>query len=468
MILGIILFLCVRSITDKQLEENGNTAVKRFRAEAYSVLHELQIVSGSILSDSGLQNYVTGQRPEDPLQICESLRDHLVSSPYISEVYLICKDQGSVYSSRALFSYAGLDQILKNITGNETTDLEHESMGWHVLNSNYAAPYYLSAFPDENAFLLVALDKTSFVRTLYNHDVALCCVYDEQFSISNALTNYSGTDWESEDAVSELLGERVKCFYTEQDGYTYMTALSMRSYRAPLKMIVAVFGVYFVLSILFCMIYLQRVSKKRYEETASMLDGLPQNIPADSPYEDILEAMRSSLDAYKKHYDDQLRFKKRNLVSSFVSDSQNMATPELMNQLGLTEDIPCYVGLVHFSGTPGVLVDVPIPDNIDVTCTVLYSALKKSAEDKFGILVSHLDHNYVIVLSVQVPQITDEDVRRIFAETIQAVESEYLCHLIALVSQRVDAPSQISQAHKAAVSLYEFVHGAQSDVAVLL
>lgn len=468
MVLGIVLFLCVRSITYKQLDESGSAAVDRFRAESYGVLHELQIVSESILSDMGLQDYVAGQRPEDPLRVCESLREHLLSSPYISDVYLICQKQDSIYSSHALFSYDGLELILRDITGSDVANLRDAPMGWHVLNANYAAPYYLSVFPGGDAFLLVTLDKTSFVRTLYDNDAALCCVYNEQFCISSALTNYNDTDWSSESAVSALLGEKVKCFYTEQDGYTYMTALSMRSYREPLKMIVTVFGIYFAVSIIFCVIYLHWTSKKRYDDAASMLDGLPNKVSADSPYEDILEAVRTSLEAYKRHYDDQLRFKKRNLVSSFLSNSREMSAPEMLQQLGLEEDTPCYVGLVHFSGTPGVLVDVPTPNNIDVTCTVLYSALKKSAGDGLGVLVSHLDHNYIIILSIQASEVSDKDIRRIFDETVCAIESEYLCRIMALVSRRTEDPSQLSRAHKEAVSLYEFVHSAHSDVTVLL
>lgn len=468
MVLGIVLFFCVRSITYRQLRENGSTAVNRFRAEAHGVLHELQIVSESILSDSGMQAFVTGARPEDPLQVSESLRKHLLSSPYISEIYLVSQKHDSIYSSRGLFSYDGLNLLLRNITGSDSANLKEEPMGWHVLNANYAAPYYLSAFPDGETFLLVTLNKTSFVRTLYDNDSALCCVYNDHFCISSVLTNYENTDWSSESAVSKMLGKKVKCFYTQQDGYTYMIALSMDAYREPLKAIVVVFGVYFALSILFCVIYLHWTSKKRYDDAVSMLDGLPHKVSADSPYEDILEAMQTALEAYKKHYDDQQRFKKRNLVSSILSDSQAMATPELLCQLGLDAHSPCYVGLVHFSGTPGVLVDVPTPNNIDVTCTVLYSAVKKSAGDGMGVLVSHLDHNYIVILSARSLEFSESEIRRIFSETVHVIESEYLCHLMALVSRKTDVPSQLSRAHKDAVSLYEFVHSAHIDIGVLL
>lgn len=469
LLLGIILFFCVRSITYRQLNENGDSAVNRFRAEAYSVIRELQIVSESILSDSGLQEYVAmKEQPEDPLRVSQILQEHLVDSPYINDVYLICEKQDCIYSSRALFSYKGLEMILQDVTGSSTTALTDGNMGWHVLNSNYAAPYYLSFFPDEDAFLLVTLDKTGFVRTLYNNDVALCCVYDEEFSISNVLTNYGDVNWSSEAEVSALLGEKVKCFYTQQNGYTYMTALSLREYNEPLEMIFVVFGIYFVLSIVLGFVYLSWASKKRYDDAASMLDGLPHGVATDSPYEEILNAMRSSLEAYKKHYDDQLRFKKRNLVSTFISNSQTMQSEETLSQLGLKENMTCYIGVMHFVGSPGVLADVPIQSNIDVTCTVLYSALKKAAKEHIGVLVSHLEHNYVVILYRPVSGEGDVDVRHLFTETVRAIENEYACHLMAMVSHPVDSPRELSEAYKEAVSLYEFVHSAHSDIAVLL
>lgn len=466
LVLGMVLFFCVRSITGQQLNENGRTAVERFQAEVNGVLRELQMVSDAILSDRSLREYTQADAPGDPFWVSESLREHLDASRYVSEVFLVSPGQERIISSKAVFSYDALEHILAGIVGNDPAPGLEE--GWHVLNANYSSPYYLSVFPDGETFLLVTLNKTSFVRTLYNNDVALCGLYDGEFGISSSLSNYSVADFQSAAAVSALLGERVKCFYLEENGNTYMVALSLKAYRAPQMAIVAVFGAYFLLSIVFGLIYLHYASKKRYDEAASMLDGLPYGVSGDSPYEDILEAMRTSLEAYKKHYDDQLRFKKRSMVSSFVSDSQTMATPELLHQLGLEAEIPCYVGLIHFSGTPGVLVDVPTPTNIDVTCTVLYSALKKAAGEGMGILVSHLDHNYIVILSVQQPEVTQGEIRQVFEETVHAVESEYLCRLMALVSHPAKTPQDIGRAHKEAVSLYEFVHSTQSEASVLL
>ncbi len=471
LLLGCVLFVCVSSVTNRQLNENGESSVQRFRAEVYGVVREMQLVSDSIIADGTLDAAMTQtSAPEDPLAISHLLNSHISHSPYVSDVFLINQAQDHIYSSNAVFAYNALNTILQGITGEDAQALlTAEGLGWHVLNSNYTAPYYLSAFPGSDAMLLVTLDKTSFIRTLYHNDASLCCMFNEDFSIASVLGNYPETDWTDEDQVSQIAGEPVKTFYLEQDGFTYMTALSRSEYNAPLKVIIVIFSVYAALCLVFGMLYLSFLLRKRYDQAAAMIDGLPHGVTKNSTYEEIIRAMQQSLESYKQHYNSQLRFKTRNQIIALLLGAMPGADDAALEKSGLKKaEYGYYVALIHFMGAPGVAVNTPVPTNIDISCTVLHSALVKAAQDYMSIAIAHTERNYVAIISVTSPVVTKEDIRYILDETVLACESEYGSQIMALVSQPVSSAEDIQKAYRETVSLYDFARNAGSDISVLL
>ena len=150
LLLGIVLLLCVQSVTLRQLDSSGENSVRRFRAEAHGIVHELQIVSNSILADSALLDAAKAdKRPDDPLTVSFTIQRHLDKSSFVSDVYLISKQQNCIYSRNAYFTYDALSTILDDFTGESIDSLANpDTFGWHILNTNYTAPYYLAAFPD--------------------------------------------------------------------------------------------------------------------------------------------------------------------------------------------------------------------------------------------------------------------------------------------------------------------------------
>lgn len=471
LLLGAVLLLCVQSVTLRQLDSSGENSVRRFRAEAHGIVHELQIVSNSILADSALLDAAKAdQRPDDPLAVSFTIQRHLDKSSFVSDVYLISKKQNCIYSRNAYFTYDALSTILDDFTGENIESLSNpENLGWHILNTNYTAPYYLAAFPDGDAILLVTLNKTAFIRTFFNNGTVVCSMFNENFSISNRLINTPNIDWYSENDVSVIAGEKVKCFYFEQDGYTYMTALSRSEFNGPVKIILAVFAIYFVLVLVFGVFYILWVSKKRYNDVVAMIGDLPNNVGKDTSYEELVGAMRSSLEEYKQHYNNQLRFQRRNQLIPFLTGARSSFPDEALEKTGLRKaEHGYYVAIIHFAEGIGVAHSSPPQNNIDLTCTLLYSALSKAAGEHMGIAVSHLDHNYAAVISVLSPVVTREDIRFILDETVLAAESEYGSKLLAFAAGPVDEAGKIYEAYKAASSLYSFANSAGSDATVLL
>lgn len=429
------------------------------------------MVGDSLLADSALRRFVSDPDSDtDPFDIVRTIRAHTADNGSVSEAYLIIPGHNRVYGESAYYSYDGLDAILASTIGEGPEALESSDfLGWHILNSNYADPYYVTEYPDTGAKLLITLGKLQFIRVLQETNAVVCAMFNDDFNISSLLTAHSATNWQDESAVSELMGQRVKCFYCQQDGYTYMVALSTRTYHAPLRMILAVFAVYLILVSVFGSIYLFRVSRRRYEEAAAMIDGLPQAVAEDSTYEEIVGAMRQSLERYKEQHTNRVRFEKRNLLLQLLTGTRVDITPGFMQDTGLDQtQYGYFVALIHFTDGPGLLPDAEIRSNIDVTSSALRSALCQAAGEYMGIAITHLERNYVAVISVRSEVVTDEDVRYILTEMALACESGYGRTVTAFVSLRANTPEELSGAYKSAAALYSFSRSVGSEAAILL
>lgn len=471
LLLSCVLLICVNAVTLDQLNKSGEDSVYRFRAEAHGIVRELQIVSDALVADGSLQEIVSdSQAPADPLLVPHIIRKHLTKNTFVSDVYLISEKHGYIYSQDAIYAYDALSTILGDFTGESIESLSNpDTFGWHILNADYTSPYYLAEFPDGEAILLVTLNKTEFIRTFFNNGTLVCCMFNDSFSISNQIFNSPDTDWHKEADVSAIAGERVKCFYLEQDGYTYMTALSRSEYNAPVRIILAVFCVYFLLVLILGTVYILRISQKRYNDVVAMIGDLPHPVNQDTSYEELVAAMRKSLEDFKQHYNNQQRFQRRNQLISFLTGTRTSYSQEVFDSVGFKKsEYGYYVAIIHFVDGMGVAPNSPPPENIDITSTVIYSALSKAAQGYMDIAITHLDRNYVAVISVLSPLMTKEDVRYLLDETVLAAESEYGCGILALSSNAVSQPEEIAAAYKAACSLYSFAHSAGSDVSVLI
>ena len=471
LVLGIVLFFCVRAVTVGQMQQTGEYEVSRFAAHAHSIVHELDMVGDSLLADSTLRRFVSApDSGTDPFDIVRTIRAHTSDSGSVSNAYLIVPGHSRVYGDRAYYTYEGLDAILASTIGESAEALEApDILGWHILNSNYADPYYVAEYPDTNAKLLITLDKIRFIRVLQETNAVVCAMFNDDFNISSMLTALPDTDWANENEVSELVGQQVKCFYCQQDGYTYMVALSTRAYNAPLYMMLAVFAVYLTLVSVFGFIYLSWVSRRRYEEAAAMIDGLPQAVAEDSTYEEIVNAMRQSLERYKEQHANRVRFEKRSLLLQLLTGTRIDISAEFIQDTRLNRaQYGYFVALIHFTDGPGLLPDAEIRSNIDVTSSALHSALCQAAGEYMDIAITHLDHNYAAVISVRSDVVTGEDVRYILTEMAHACESGYGCTVTAFVSLRVNTPEELPGAYKSASALYSFSSSIGSEASILL
>lgn len=479
LILGIALLLCIHAITSAQIEQRGNATAKHLSANASSILHEMQIVSDSLLNDSYFLHEITSDSISDPSQLCITVRKHLRESSYVNNAYVVSKKHNHIYGADSYFLYDGLQPVLRDVIiqgqgGNENNlplSLNYDP-GWHILSASFAPPYYVASIPglnSEDTFLLVTLNVREFLRSFYATDADMCCIFNDNFSFSTLLKNYPNLNWRSQDEVSRIMGEQVRCFYVESGEFTYLTAISVKEYRAPLRTVLYVFGVYFILVFAVGLIYLFQISKRRYRAVAEMVDGLPHSLGADPTYEDVLAAVRKSLNAYRDKYNEDRE-------RSISVQLQHILTGSYLKQLPaqqlsaagiLPECLGYYVCLLHIKDQNALVNSGPLQLNIDATCMIFKSAFIRLSEEKLDVTAAFINNKYYAVFSAK-EGVDQEYIRNVVQSTTTLIEDEYGLKIRSAVSEFISDPVQLSSAFAETNSLYRFSSSIGSFAHVIL
>lgn len=480
LVLGIALLFCIHQITSAQIEQRGNATAKHLSANASSILREMQIVSDSLLDDGQFMQEITAEQISDPVALCEIIRTHLHKSPYVSSAYVISEQHQRIYSGNGHYLYDGITAVLSSIiladqSSGETyngplLDLEP---GWHILNANYAPPYYVTSITGEKGemtTLLVTLNMREFLRSLYATDADMCCIFSDDFSVSTLLQNHLGLNWRSPEEVSRVLGTQVRCFYVEADEFTYLTAISVKSYNAPLKTVLYVFCVYFALVFVFGLFYLVQVSKRRYRMVAEMVDGLPHGLSANPTYEDILSAVRTSLNAYRDKYnEDRERSISLHLQHILTGNHSKEVTAQQFSAAGINPKCRgYYICLLHINDSEVLVTSGSSALNVDATCLIFKSAFTRFSEEKLGVTAAYIEQNYYAVFSVEAEDVDNEFVRGVIGSTTKLIAEEYGLKVRAAASEFIRNAEQLSQAFAETKGLYQFSSAIGSFANVVL
>lgn len=480
LVLGIALLICIHYITSAQIEQRGSTTAKHLSANASNILHEMQIVSDSLLNDRQFIQEITSDVVSDPVELCSIIRNHLHGSAYVNSAYVVSEQQKHIYTANGYFQYDGLQAILSGlISQGESSDEEYAvtplnlSPGWHILNSNYAPPYYVVAVSDgknEFATLIVTLNMREFLRSFYATDAEMCCIFNEDFSVSTLLQNYPGLNWRSPEEVSRVLGTKVRCFYVEADEFTYLTAISVKEYNAPLKLVVYVFLAYFFLVFVAGLFYLVQVSKRRYRAVAEMVDGLPHGLNANSTYEEILSAVRNSLNAYRDKYNEDIQRSISLHLQYILSGSYlKEVTTQQLSAAGI--DPAClgyYICLLHIKDSDVLVTSGPPALNVDATNLLFKSAFARFSGGKLEVTVAYIEKKYCAVFSVQSEDVDNEFVRGVISSTVELIQEEYGLKIRAAASEFVSDANRLSQAFVDTKGFYKFSSAIGSCADVVL
>lgn len=476
LILGIILFFSVMMVIRSQIEAQGSMTAMRFETQASNIFHEMKIVSDSLQEDASFMKNISEADPSayNPLDICSAINGHLHESAFVSHAYLLCESQNHIYTDNAYYLYAAkpviLDSILSISDNGGSTEAALPEDGWHILNTNYAAPFYvvtIHSSENTSSTLIVVLNKTEFIRSFYNINAEMCCLFNQSFSISSLLKNSPGIDWTSSRDVSEVAGTPVRCFYINGDDFTYMVAISTHEFYKPLWIILYVFLGYFSAVLIIGFIYLSVLSRKRYDTVASLIKGLP-NAPSgnDSSYEEMISTMSKSLDEYKNRIDsDQERLYAENLRIFLLGAYAYSVSDQQLQMAGLATGYKRYCVAAFFLHGVNLIFNTQKETASSITRVILSSALLNASGRKIHVSVTDINHSYFAVLCLNDESL--ETVRRYADTTITLLEKQYGFESHVIFSDLVSNPCDLSKAYNSIQSLNEFAHSIDSTPVIL-
>lgn len=479
LVLGVVLFFVVNSVITRQINEQGRQIVRHFSTQTDSILRETEIVSDSIINDSGFYEFVNGMHEYESLDVCSLINKKVAESNYVSGAYFISESRNRIYSNYAYYSYEGLSAVLReffpNLDESIPIGIDAIDTGWHLSEGNYGHPYYvadLNPGSETTEKLVININMRAFLKTINNPNTVLCCAFSDSVNFSSMLKNYPDMDWRSESAVAELVGTKVKCFYEEGDFFTYLVAVSTEEYYAPLNMIVYGFCAYFILVLLIGFAYLFSISRRRYHEFASMIDGLPQLTSNAPTFNDLISAVNNSLIEYKKDYDYQQRIVKRENLSMLISgELTKSAAEDQLIASGITPSkTGYYVAMASVDNSLPLSINSSSSSNNDVICLIFESALKILSGDRLSAAVTTkptMPNFYFFILSIMDPELSSSELRELLKKMADAIETKYAIKASFTVSSFVNDASGLFDAYIECKKLSDFVHSVDSDIDVM-
>ena len=305
---SVALYCFVHSFTVRQLELRAKQTLDLFYRQISAVTRETDNAARSISSDLSMLSNLsdTNAMPysfDDPLSICRQMEIRKGDSPYIDHIYFVSAEDDAIYSDGGYYTYSSLPSILSGIGLTAEEFLSIDETHWDMSTVGHLKePFYVLPFRNADGRitgrLLFTISLEKFVETISSLDAEFTCLYAEDFLIASRPLgrSYFVSDLSSEESVSQLLGERVKCFYVQNGDYTYLIALSAAEYYLPLIWMIISFLVYALLVFVIDFLYLFKVSKARYAQMAALINALPQDSRAESSsYHELVPAVQTAL-----------------------------------------------------------------------------------------------------------------------------------------------------------------------------
>lgn len=471
LVLSIALFFGVWSVTVVQMDRDGTAVAEYFQARTDSVLRETEIVSNAILKDGKFLEFMES-RSFDPAEMCALINQKVLDSPYVSSAYLLWEEEGRIFNEQANISYLGIPTVLQSFrpsvyenTEDYFYDAANLKPGWYVASSGYSPPHYVADAP-HGAKLVVITNMRAFLDTIQEPHATVCCAFNDDVSFSSALFAVPGTDWRSTQSVSSVAGTSVKCFYVEGDNLTYMAAISTDEYYAPLRMIVWVFSIYFVLVLIVGYFYLHTVSRRRYETTMELLQAIPDPSLENATHQEIVAAAAGSLHNYKESLEFEKRINNRELLSGVLTDSISSSPNDAAAAGILPSDTGYYVVRFSVMLSSGNKPDGS-RDGRDRMCRILESTLNTLAEHRISAVTTAVRPYFYAVISVLDPMLSHAELLGTLQSLLDILDESYGILFSSVVSSRKENISELSAARDSADRLFSFIRSIDSPARLI-
>ena len=465
LVCGLILLAVIWNITHNQMEEHGKLTTQYFRSEVVSMFEEAERACSYLRSDEFFMACIRADSPTefDQFALCSNIRKYTAQSTCISDIYVCNSNQERIHSSRSDWKYTPYTSLIKSTA---LSDLLHDGVkdGWHVLNSDDAVPYYITRIPlgegKDDVFIIVTLEMSPLLRFMHTIDAQGCALFNEEGFITPLITSRTDIDWTSDKSVSQLLGTNVECFYADGNNYTYMVAVAEKKFNTPLRLVLLLFGLYFVVITAVGIAYLAITVTRERKRFSAIINYLP-SANSDNPSEEelltnIKLALRQSQSDQKKYEDAQ----RSNSVRLILKHPQN---PAVSGERYVTAGIPtdaqgyCVVSLFVDDYSDMFFDECDELQNLDFARIIFRIAFDEIAAERMLISGTGLGRIYASVFCFQGQEEPTKLVQSIVRETIDFIEQNYGLNLYAAVSGVVEDPYQICKAYQETEQLKEYM-----------
>ncbi len=486
LLLGSILLGCVSIVTNRQINNNGDSTVDNFQSKVSGILREIQLVSDILVSNEQFQFDMNTEPYQDfmPADLCSMISSCTSQSDHISQVYVINSRQEQIYSDRAIYSYDSLTAILRYLTVSPTEYIEDfldESIdisdGWHVLNERYTPPYYVTTLADgtgqgKDTTVIFTINMRGFLEAFMETDSAVCSIFNDSISISSLLVSYPSIDWADAGSVGQAIGKSVKCFYSEQEDFTYMVAIETGQFYASLYVIVSVFLMYFVVVSVVSLIQIRHVNKRRNETLSEMIDQIPSEDGRNPKYSELLSVLRETLEEYKKQKQDLMRIRNEEMRQQLLSGAYSTFGDAELLRAGIAPSSYGYcVALIHMWDSHGILSGAAneSPDaEYSLTGFTCESAISKLSSGRLSASVTYYNHDYCAVISVLDAEVDYSYLSELLEQVAIFFNDEYGQQITIALSRRISEIADLPNAYDEAMQLYNFVRTVDSSSTVVL
>ncbi|MCD8341907.1 MAG: AraC family transcriptional regulator [Clostridiales bacterium] len=483
LLLGLFLYWGV-SITISSIQTKyGNLSVDDVKSKVSSVLSEIELLSQSMQHNSTFMDYALADsdtvlsKPE----VCQLLNLYSDDCANISNIYLFQEEQSMIYTSGGYYDYRSIDYIFSSLgitvsPGAKLADLGLTD-GWHCNNNGVFSPYYSVYLKDSDesviSLLVLVMDRSYLYRLMQANGSLLCCIFNEECSIYSLFSVPFDVDWNDSSQVTALLGQPIKCFYIEDDQYTYLVALPSSEYNLPLYGILVLFSLYFLIMLIVNVYQALRLSNQRYTAISSLINALPSSVQEQVSEESLPDVIAKSMQNYKHEHDSVLINKKAEtlhlILFGYLSDSVSDLKYE---RAGILTNAEAYCIVTFYVEDYSIMnLIIPNEENEDTELDSLVQAMLRSTMERYTtgryvISGTSMLHNFSAVLSLPEKPPDCTPIIEIVHKTLQTVENAYGLNIVACISEMSGSRQEIPTLFQQTRSLYHFsrVIGTKSNI----
>ena len=472
LLLGLALLFVVRAAINSQIETNAKLKVDLLEESASGILFETEQTASMIRTDPEINRILrtSSLSSSDYADLVSRLNFYYQNSPFIDQIYLLSPSKDVIINPFGYFLYKSAAALLSTIDNSIALTPESVRSGWNAVNQNYAPPYYLVRFSEDEAdrspnMLVITLKSRDFVRIMDQVDADLCCLYNDQCEISTLVLSHEIVEWESDEAVSSLLGKKVVCMRRAGEYFNYVVALSTEEYHRPLHYILTAFLFYFAIITLYFIWVFTRDYTRRYKRISALVEALPKTEQHGTSYEELWQAVHQSIIRFRENEQSGQELKRARNMRYLMNGYQN-ADDDLLRSSGIERGKGYYATTLFIHDYGKIWSEKATKESVQVLDVIFQAAFSRYESADFSTACVDMYPNYTVIFSVKNTENIKEEIRDTLDKVISFLKDSFQVSISCVVGRWTESAEDIGRSFEETLETYDFISavGSESDV----